>query len=125
RRGAHGGDSRLKAPGRAYHANTSARGASTTLEYCSPIVQELPNYDAGMPWAVVGNRDGMGIKNGIRSVLDTALDRTIVSGYTRVGYHLRQFGWADDPEPGALQGQTALVTGANRGIGKAIVAGLA
>jgi dehydrogenase/reductase SDR family member 12 len=67
----------------------------------------------------------MGIKNGIRSVLDTALDRTIVSGYTRVGYHLRQFGWADDPEPGALQGQTALVTGANRGIGKAIAAGLA
>ena len=34
-------------------------------------------------------------------------------------------GWAADPAPDALQGKTALVTGANRGIGKAIAAGLA
>jgi NAD(P)-dependent dehydrogenase (short-subunit alcohol dehydrogenase family) len=61
----------------------------------------------------------------VRSLFDAALDRTIVGGYTRVGYQLRQSGWADDPAPGALQGRTALVTGANRGIGKAIAAGLA
>jgi dehydrogenase/reductase SDR family member 12 len=67
----------------------------------------------------------MGINSGIGSVLDTALDRTIVAGYTRVGYHLRQLGWADGPAPDALRGKTALVTGANRGIGKAIAAGLA
>jgi dehydrogenase/reductase SDR family protein 12 len=67
----------------------------------------------------------MSVLGGIQTLLDTALDRTIVGGYTRVGYQLRQSGWADDPEPGALRGRTALVTGANRGIGKAIAAGLA
>ena len=67
----------------------------------------------------------MSVQSGVRSLFDAALDRTIVGGYTRVGYQLRQSGWADDPAPGALQGRTALVTGANRGIGKAIAAGLA
>jgi dehydrogenase/reductase SDR family member 12 len=61
----------------------------------------------------------------IRSLLDMALDRAIVPGYTSVGYRLRQAGWADDPAPDALCGRTALVTGANRGLGKAIAAGLA
>ena len=61
----------------------------------------------------------------MRSLLDTALDRAVVPGYTSIGYRLRQSGWADDPPPDALRGRTALVTGANRGIGKAIAAGLA
>ena len=67
----------------------------------------------------------MSIRSGIQSLLDTALDRTIIPGYIRVGYQLRQSGWADDPRPDALKGRTALVTGANRGIGKAMAAGLA
>lgn len=71
----------------------------------------------------------MSVVNGIRSLLDTtldrALDRTIVGGYTRVGYQLRHSGWSDDPSPAALRGRTAMVTGANRGLGKAIAAGLA
>ena len=67
----------------------------------------------------------MSVQRGIRSLLDTALDRAVVPGYSSVGYRLRQTGWANDPEPGALKGRTALVTGANRGIGKAIAAGLA
>jgi len=58
-------------------------------------------------------------------LLDTALDRAVIPGYTRVGYRLRQSSWANDPQPDALSGRTALVTGANRGIGKAIAAGLA
>ena len=58
-------------------------------------------------------------------MLDTALDRAVIPGYTRVGYRLRQSSWANDPQPDALSGRTALVTGANRGIGKAIAAGLA
>ena len=67
----------------------------------------------------------MGVRNGGRSLLDTVLDRAVVPGYTRVGYRLRQPGWADiDPAPDALRGRTALVTGANRGIGQAIAAGL-
>jgi dehydrogenase/reductase SDR family member 12 len=67
----------------------------------------------------------MSVFDGVRSLLDTALDRAVVPGYTGIGYRLRQSGWADDPQPEALRGRTALVTGANRGIGKAIAAGLA
>ncbi|MGB8387721.1 SDR family NAD(P)-dependent oxidoreductase [Mycobacterium sp.] len=67
----------------------------------------------------------MSVHSAIRSVLDTALDRTVIAGYSQVGYRLRRPGWAGDPAPGALNGRTALVTGANRGIGKAIAAGLA
>lgn len=67
----------------------------------------------------------MSVHRGIRSLLDTALDRAVIPGYSRIGYQLRQSEWANDPRPGALKGRTALVTGANRGIGKAIAAGLA
>ena len=68
----------------------------------------------------------MGVRNGGRLLLDTVLDRAVVPGYTRVGYRLRHAGWADlDPAPDALRGRTALVTGANRGIGQAVAAGLA
>lgn len=63
---------------------------------------------------------------GVREALDTVLDRAIIPGYTSVGYRLRRFGGPDlDPAPNALSGRTALVTGANRGIGKAIATGLA
>ncbi|MFI9532244.1 SDR family NAD(P)-dependent oxidoreductase [Nocardia fusca] len=56
----------------------------------------------------------------IRTV-DALLDRTIVPGYTRLGYHLRKVSWTrDDPPTDALHGKTALVTGANSGIGKSI-----
>ncbi|MGW5383350.1 SDR family NAD(P)-dependent oxidoreductase [Nocardia sp. NPDC003963] len=56
----------------------------------------------------------------IRTV-DTLLDRTIVPGYTRLGYHLRKVCWTrDDPPTDALRGKTALVTGANSGIGRSI-----
>ncbi len=68
---------------------------------------------------------GMRFLDGMRPVLDTALDRTVVPGYTRIGYQIRRSGWANDPPPDALRGRTALVTGANRGLGKAIAAGLA
>ncbi|MGO9154732.1 SDR family NAD(P)-dependent oxidoreductase [Mycobacterium sp.] len=67
----------------------------------------------------------MGLVEGIQSLLDAAMDRAVVPGYTRVGYRLRQMSWADDPPQHALRGRTALVTGANRGIGKAIAAGMA
>lgn len=59
------------------------------------------------------------------AVLDTALDRLVVPGYSKVGYLVRQRSWAADPTPGALRGKVALVTGANSGLGKATVAGLA
>ncbi len=62
----------------------------------------------------------------LRRTVDTALDRAILPGYSRIGYALRSWTWAsDDPPVGALAGRTAVVTGANSGLGKATVAGLA
>lgn len=59
------------------------------------------------------------------SLADVALDRSVVGGYSRLGYRIRSQGWSGDPAPHALRGRTALVTGASSGIGKAIAAGLA
>jgi NAD(P)-dependent dehydrogenase (short-subunit alcohol dehydrogenase family) len=60
-----------------------------------------------------------------RSLLDTALDRAVVPGYSRIGYALRSRWWADDdPAPGSLRGRTALVTGATSGLGRATALGL-
>ncbi|MEO9220674.1 MAG: SDR family NAD(P)-dependent oxidoreductase, partial [Mycobacteriaceae bacterium] len=53
-------------------------------------------------------------------LLDTALDRAVIPGYSRLGYWARSSGWPkDDPTPDALKGTTVLVTGANSGVGKA------
>lgn len=61
-------------------------------------------------------------------VLDTVLDRSLVGGYSKLGYLVRRrtwAGWRADPRPGALTGRTALVTGAGGGLGEAAAAGLA
>ncbi len=58
--------------------------------------------------------------------LDELLDRSIVLGYSRIGYVVRSRGWApDDPPPDALLGKRVLVTGATSGIGRAAAAGCA
>lgn len=58
--------------------------------------------------------------------LDTAMDRSVVLGYTRVGYRARAAFFApDDPPRRGLAGQTVIVTGANSGIGQEIAASLA
>lgn len=62
------------------------------------------------------------------SALDTVLDRTIAPGYSRLGYLARSASWSGaqaDPEPGALAGNVALVTGGSAGLGLATVTGLA
>ncbi len=62
----------------------------------------------------------------LQRLLDTALDRAVVPGYTSVGYRLRRRSWpADDPRPGALRGRRCLVTGAGSGLGKETAAALA
>ena len=62
----------------------------------------------------------------LRSLLDTALDRTVVPGYTKLGYWARRTGWdADDPRPGSMTGKRVLVTGASSGLGQAAAEGLA
>ncbi|GEM34418.1 short-chain dehydrogenase [Nocardia neocaledoniensis NBRC 108232] len=58
------------------------------------------------------------------TALDTALDRAVAPGYSRVGFQLRSRGWPPLPAD-TLRGRTALVTGANSGIGKAVATGLA
>ena len=54
------------------------------------------------------------------NLLDRALDRTVVLGYSKVGSALRRRWWPADPEPGALAGKRVLVTGATSGIGEAM-----
>jgi dehydrogenase/reductase SDR family member 12 len=58
------------------------------------------------------------------TVLDTVLDRSIVGGYTNLGYRLRQRWW-DDAELGSMTGKVAVVTGATSGLGTAAAAGFA
>lgn len=53
------------------------------------------------------------------SVLDRALDWTVLPGYTSVGYRLRSRGWNGELADGALAGRSVLVTGASSGIGEA------
>jgi dehydrogenase/reductase SDR family protein 12 len=58
--------------------------------------------------------------------LDTVLDRSVVGGYTEIGYRLRARGWAaDDPRPGALRGRVVVVTGGSSGLGKATAVSVA
>jgi NAD(P)-dependent dehydrogenase (short-subunit alcohol dehydrogenase family) len=62
----------------------------------------------------------------VRQLVDTVMDRTVVPGYTKLGYWVRRTGWpADDPAPGSLAGRRALVTGASSGLGEAAALGLA
>lgn len=57
-------------------------------------------------------------------LVDAALDRLVVPGYSRLGYLARSASWAATP-PGALAGRTIAVTGASSGLGTATAIGLA
>ena len=49
------------------------------------------------------------------NLLDRALDRSVVLGFSKVGSALRRRWWPADPEPGVLAGKRVLVTGASSG----------
>jgi len=62
----------------------------------------------------------------LRSALDVVADRSVLIGYSKLGYRLRSRTWpAGDPAPGSLAGRTAVVTGASSGLGQATAERLA
>ena len=56
------------------------------------------------------------------SLLDTALDLSVVGGYTSVGYRIRSRGWTALPR---MEGKVVLITGATSGLGLAAADGFA
>ena len=61
------------------------------------------------------------VLSALSGVLDTALDRTVVPGFSKIGYAVRRRlpSWPADPRPGSLVGKHVVVTGATSGLGTA------
>jgi dehydrogenase/reductase SDR family member 12 len=60
----------------------------------------------------------------IGPLLDTILDRTVIAGYTRVGYRIRRGMWSP-AEMRPMGGKVVLLTGATSGLGLAAAEGFA
>ena len=60
----------------------------------------------------------------IPSLVDDVLDRTVVAGFSNVGYRVRSRGWSPS-ELQPLPGRVVLVTGASSGLGLAAAEGFA
>jgi dehydrogenase/reductase SDR family member 12 len=56
------------------------------------------------------------------SRLDTALDLSMIGGYTNVGYRIRSRGWKPLPR---MEGKVVLITGATSSLGLAAAGGFA
>jgi dehydrogenase/reductase SDR family protein 12 len=60
----------------------------------------------------------------ISAIVDTVLDRTVVGGYTTLGYRIRSRGWSPSDLP-RMDGKVVAVTGASSGLGLAAAEGYA
>jgi NAD(P)-dependent dehydrogenase (short-subunit alcohol dehydrogenase family) len=58
------------------------------------------------------------------SLIDAILDRTVVIGYTNIGYRIRSREWAGQDLP-RMDGKVVLITGASSGLGRAAAVGFA
>ncbi|TSD68164.1 SDR family NAD(P)-dependent oxidoreductase [Aeromicrobium piscarium] len=56
---------------------------------------------------------------------ETLLDKSLVLGYSSIGWYARQPWLPPSPAPGSLAGRTVIVTGASSGLGRATAAGVA
>ncbi len=65
------------------------------------------------------------IKQALSAAADTALDRSVVLGYTKLGSGIRRLWWPDDPAPADMAGKRVVVTGATAGIGEAMAGSFA
>lgn len=54
----------------------------------------------------------------IEDMIDSLLDRSVLLGYTKIGYQIRRRFWAHAPLR-SLQGKKVLITGASSGLGEA------
>lgn len=61
-----------------------------------------------------------GVGRPVTGLLDGALDRAPVLGYTKIGLTVRRRWWPADPAPNALLGKRVVVSGATAGIGLAM-----
>ena len=59
------------------------------------------------------------------SLVDTALDRSVVLGYTKIGSSLRRRWWPADPSADAMADKRVVVTGATSGLGEAMAVSFA
>lgn len=61
----------------------------------------------------------------LTDVVDAALDRSVLLGYSKIGSALRKLWWAADPPAKAMAGKRVVVTGATSGLGEAMATSFA